>query len=157
MPRVTLKRQKPTAENGVFTSASHQGNAFRALPKRHVKDTAMDITIESIKDVSVVRLAGRFDAYTAPTVKDKLLELQAAGRVRIVVDLSAVDFVDSTGLATLVAGLKHCRRAAGDMMLVGLRPSVQVIFELTRLDRVFQIHESETAALSGFQEVNDAV
>jgi len=118
-------------------------------------DVAMDITTEKIKDITVVRLAGRFDAYTAPAVKDKFLELQAAGRVKIVVDLSAVDFVDSTGLATLVAGLKHCRQAGGDLKLAGLRSRVRVIFELTRLDRAFQIYENEAAALSEFQGVDD--
>jgi len=111
----------------------------------------MNTAIEESRDVSVVRLTDRFDAYTAPVVKEKLLELQAAGRVKIVVDLSAVDFVDSTGLATLVAGLKHCRKAGGDLMLAGLRPRVKVIFELTRLDRAFQIYENEAEALGVFQ------
>jgi len=120
------------------------------------KDTAMNITTEEIKGVTVVRLAGRFDAYTAPTIKEKFLELQAAGRAKLVVDLSAVDFVDSTGLATLVAGLKQCRQAGGDLKLAGLRSRVRVIFELTRLDWAFQIHENEMAALSEFQGADDA-
>jgi anti-anti-sigma factor len=72
----------------------------------------MDITTKEIKDVTVVRLVGRFDAYTAPAVKTKFLELQAAGQVKIVADLSSVDFVDSTGLATLVAGLA-CAHGCG--------------------------------------------
>lgn len=117
------------------------------------EDVAMNIAVEELEDVTVVRLAGRFDAYTAPAVKEKFLELQTAGRVKIAADLSAVDFVDSTGLATLVAGLKHCRRAGGDLMLTGLRSRVRVIFELTRLDHAFQIHENEIAALSAFQQV----
>lgn len=116
----------------------------------------MDIAIEEIKEITVVKLLGRLDAYTAPPVKETFLELQAMGQVKIVVDLSAVDFVDSTGLATLVAGLKHCRRAEGDLTLAGLRPKVRVIFELTRLDHVFQIHESKEAALNEFQRMDNA-
>jgi anti-sigma B factor antagonist len=115
----------------------------------------MDITTKEIKDVTVVRLVGRFDAYTAPAVKTKFLELQAAGQVKIVADLSSVDFVDSTGLATLVAGLKHCRQAGGDLKLAGLRSRVRMVFELTRLDCAFRIHENETAALNEFWEVDD--
>ena len=115
----------------------------------------MNIAIEELENVTVIRLADRFDAYTAPAVREKLLELQARGQVRIIVDLSAVDFVDSTGLATLVAGLKHCRRAGGDLILTGLRSQVMVIFELTRLDRAFQIYENEAAALSAFEAAED--
>lgn len=108
----------------------------------------MNIVVEELENVTVIRLANRFDAYTAPAVREKLLELQARGQVKIIVDLSAVDFVDSTGLATLVAGLKHCRRAGGELMLSGLRSQVKVIFELTRLDHTFPIYEDEAAALS---------
>lgn len=116
----------------------------------------MDISIEKKQGVTVIRLADRFDAYTAPAVKEKLLALQEAGQVNVLVDLSAVDFVDSTGLATLVAGLKHCRRAGGELMLLGLQPRVRVIFGLTRLDHAFRIFDDEVEALRGFQKEDDA-
>ncbi|MDH7475466.1 MAG: STAS domain-containing protein [Anaerolineae bacterium] len=115
----------------------------------------MNIAVEELENVTVIRLADRFDAYTAPAVREKLLELQARGRVRIIVDLSAVDFVDSTGLVTLVAGLKHCRRAGGELVLIGLRSQVKVIFELTRLDHAFQIYQDEAAALSALGRTED--
>jgi anti-sigma B factor antagonist len=67
-----------------------------------------------------------------------------------VVNLSGVTFVDSTALATLVQGMKHCRQRAGDLRLCTLQAPVRAVFELTRLDRAFVILPDEEAALRSF-------
>lgn len=102
--------------------------------------------------VEVIELAGRFDAYAAPQVTNWLVERQAesAAPVRMVVNLAAVNFVDSTALASLVQGMKHCRQAGGDLRLCGLQQPVRIIFELTRLDRAFEIFGTIGEAIESF-------
>ena len=110
----------------------------------------MEINLKTLGDVTVVELQGRFDAYTAPPLKQKLSALVDEGRVNVVVHLGGVDFVDSTGLATLVSIMKRCRQGGGDLRLAALPPPVRVIFELARLDKAFDILPDEAAAVARF-------
>ena len=68
----------------------------------------------------------------------------------LIVNLESVVFIDSTGLATLVHGVKHCRQRGGDLHLCGLQKPVRTIFELTRLDNVFKIFSIEADAIAAF-------
>jgi len=99
--------------------------------------------------VTILELAGRFDAYVAPPVEERLRSA-AAEPAQIVVNLAGVSFVDSTALATLVQGMKRCRQRGGDLHLCGLQQPVRVIFELTRLDRAFKTFAGEDEALRAF-------
>ena len=69
---------------------------------------------------------------------------------QVVVNLAGVNFIDSTGLATLVQGMKHCRQEKGDLRLCGLQQPVRIIFELTRLDKAFEILTDEESAVNSF-------
>lgn len=100
--------------------------------------------------VAVLRLEGRFDAYEEPQMRKWLDSQQAAGRSRLIIDLGGVNFIDSTALAALVRGMKISREAKGDLLLCALRQPVRVIFELTRLDRVFPIFASVEEAAGHF-------
>jgi len=66
------------------------------------------------------------------------------------VNLEGVDFVDSTGLATLVQGVKNCRQLNGDLRLCSVQQSVRMVFELTRLDKFFEIYLQEEEAVKAF-------
>ncbi|HEX5688770.1 MAG TPA: STAS domain-containing protein, partial [Roseiflexaceae bacterium] len=98
-----------------------------------------------------VEISGRFDAHVAPEVKN-LLE-RADTPARVVANLSAVNFIDSTALATLVSAMKRCRQKGGDLHLFGLQKPVRIIFELTKLDRAFELFDSEDAALDALMGV----
>jgi anti-anti-sigma factor len=69
---------------------------------------------------------------------------------RLVLDMSHIDFIDSSIIGALVGFLRRTRAAGGDTKLVGLTPDIETIFELTRLQRVFRIHSSITAAVQDF-------
>jgi anti-sigma B factor antagonist len=99
------------------------------------------------EQVKIVDVTGRFDARTAPAVQEKLTSALAQGITYLVINLQAVDFIDSTALSTLVQALKHARQRDGDIRLFGLRQPVRIIFELTRLDKVFDIYASEEEAV----------
>ncbi|MDQ3573672.1 MAG: STAS domain-containing protein [Actinomycetota bacterium] len=97
--------------------------------------------------VTVLAVRGEVDVYTAPRLREKLVELVAQGRYRIVVDLGAVDFLDSTGLGVLVGGLKRVRTHDGEMGLVCNQQRILKVFEITGLTKVFTIHDSLDAAV----------
>lgn len=106
----------------------------------------MDVQ-KRVKDiVTVVDLQGRLDAHQGKQVGDALTAHLADGS-RTVVNLSRVHFIDSTGLSILVKGMKHHREQAGELVLCELQQPVRIIFELTRLDRVFEIYATEADAV----------
>jgi anti-sigma B factor antagonist len=98
--------------------------------------------------IAVVELNGRFDAHVAPEVK-VLLE-RANTPTQVAVDLSAVTFIDSTALSTLVSAMKRCRQQGGNVHLFGLQKPVRIIFELTKLDRAFDLFDSQDEAFAAF-------
>lgn len=100
--------------------------------------------------VSVLRLSGRFDAYEEPKVSAWLNRNTDHAPAQIVIDLSGVNFIDSSALATLVQGMKHCRERDGDLHLCTLQQPVRIIFELTRLDKAFDMFSSEAEAIAAF-------
>ena len=99
----------------------------------------------------VLHLSGRFDAYEEPRVKKWLDEKIMAGVYNLVIDLTQVNFLDSVALATLVRGMKESRSRGGDLYLYGMQQPVRIIFELTRMDKVFSIYESESQVMTALE------
>ena len=108
-------------------------------------DLGLDVT-EYDNGITVLAVRGEVDVYTAPRLREKLVELVSKGKHQIVVDLEAVDFLDSTGLGVLVGGLKRLRSHEGDLSLVCTQQRILKVFEITGLTKVFTIHESVDAA-----------
>ncbi|MGH1454019.1 MAG: STAS domain-containing protein [Paracoccaceae bacterium] len=88
----------------------------------------------------------RIDAAVAIAFKDRMRELTDAGPIHIVLDLSAVDFIDSSGLGAIVAAMKQLG-GGRKLALAGLSDNVEKVFRLTRMDTVFAIHSSADAAV----------
>ena len=101
----------------------------------------MDIVTGSHQiSVTTVVLDGRLDALEAAPLRQVLQEHIAAGEMHLAVDLAAVEFVDSAGLAALVKGMKDARSAGGDLRLVApTAPDAFRVFELTKFDKVFSM------------------
>jgi anti-sigma B factor antagonist len=99
--------------------------------------------------VGVVRPVGRLNMVSAPQLRSVVAELVAAGTPRVVVDLSATDSMDSSGLGALIAGLKTTRQAGGDLRIVGVGPQVQAVLELTNLGRVLRPRPDVATAFAG--------
>jgi anti-sigma B factor antagonist len=110
----------------------------------------MSFTTHARDDIAVIQIDGRFDAQSAPPVAEWLEHIAATTLGRVVVDLAEVSFLDSSALAVLVRVVKRCRMRGGDVRLCGMQPSVRLIFELTRLDRAFDMYADEDAAVSSF-------
>ena len=93
-----------------------------------------DILVVTVQDK-------RIDASVAIRFKDKMREMTAGGAPYVVLDLSAVEFVDSSGLGAIVAAMKQLG-GTRRLDLAGLTPTVDRVFRLTRMDSVFTIHDS---------------
>ncbi len=100
---------------------------------------------------AVVAVSGEVDVATVPRLREQLHSLVAQGDNRIVVDLEAVDFLDSTGLGVLVGALKRVRAAGGALQLVSTQARINKVFEVTGLAKVFSIHENLDKAVAAEQ------
>ena len=96
--------------------------------------------------VAVLFPDGRLDMLAAATLRERLRAVVQAGQSRLVVDLSGVEAVDSTGLGALISGLKAARKNGGDLRIVKPNESVRVMLELTGLDLVLKSFDSSEAA-----------
>jgi anti-sigma B factor antagonist len=88
----------------------------------------------------VISVSGEIDVYTAPTLRERLNELVAAGQYDLVVDMTGVEFLDSTGLGVLVGGLKRARSHQGSLRLVCDQEKIIKVFRITGLTKVFPIY-----------------
>ena len=92
--------------------------------------------------VPVIQLEGEVDVYTAPQLKQQIIAALEAGSKQMVVDLSKVDYLDSTALGVMIGGLKRIRENDGDMVLVCPSARIRRVFEITGLDKIFGIHDT---------------
>ena len=92
--------------------------------------------------------SGELDAAKAPELEKVLTQLLSGGaKKQLVLDLKGIGFIDSSGLATLVRAFKRARSAGGNLALADLQPAVQKVFELTRLDKAFDVFRSSADAI----------
>jgi len=93
-------------------------------------------------------VAGEIDVYTAPQLREQLVELVDSGRYDLVIDMERVEFLDSTGLGVLVGGLKRVRAHDGSLRLVCTQERILKIFRITGLTKVFPIYDSVADAVA---------
>ena len=97
---------------------------------------------------NVLPLKGEIDLHVSPSVTASLNEMIDKKPERLVVDLSDVSYIDSAGLAALIEAMQRVEGYGGKFALSGLQETVRSIFEISRLDQVFQIFPHTNAALS---------
>lgn len=108
----------------------------------------IDITEDSVDDrTHVLHVRGEVHVSTAPELSSRLNDAIDVGRTAIVIDLSEVEFIDSTGLSVLLSAQRRIDRAAGRMALVCANPTVMRLFEITHLDSTFAILATGEEAL----------
>jgi anti-sigma B factor antagonist len=97
---------------------------------------------------NVLPLEGEIDLHVSPRVAAALGAMIEQKHERVVVDLSAVSYIDSSGLAVLIEGMQNVEAYGGRFVLAGLQEKVRPIFEMARLDQVFIIFPHVDAALA---------
>ena len=109
----------------------------------------LGLDVRNVSDHAVVDVKGEIDVYTAPKLREKLIELVSEGKYNVVVNLEGVDFLDSTGLGVLVGALKRVKAHDGSLSLVCTQDKILKIFKITGLTKVFPIHPSVEEAAGG--------
>jgi len=115
----------------------------------------MELTLNVYSDTpgsTVVAVGGEIDVYSAPKLRERLITLVDSGSYNLIVDMEAVEFLDSTGLGVLVGGLKRVRAHDGRIDLVCTQGRILRIFRITGLSKVFSIYDSVADAVAAHGE-----
>jgi len=97
---------------------------------------------------AVLTPVGRLTLTTAHELRQAVDDLVGSGRTRLVVDLSQVELIDSSGVGALVGGLRSARSGGGDLRLASASPQVVTVLRLTNLDRLLRMHDDPATAFS---------
>jgi anti-sigma B factor antagonist len=111
------------------------------MPDLVVSDYALD------RRTHAIEVEGQVDLYSSPEFKERVSRVIADGAARVLIDLTRVTFLDSTGLGVLVGALKRLRAARAELLLVITDYDIERVFELTGLDGSFRIYRSRDDAL----------
>ncbi|MDD2403061.1 MAG: STAS domain-containing protein [Victivallaceae bacterium] len=109
----------------------------------------MEINAYEESGVKVIELSGRLDAENAEKLRTEFLLFLEKNR-NFVINCSNLEYLDSTGLGAMVFCMKSSNEYGGVLRLANLTPKVQMIFEITRAYRVFEIYDSLDAAIAAF-------
>jgi anti-sigma B factor antagonist len=114
-----------------------------------VGDEDLSVSVRNLEhDVAVVSVRGEIDIATAPTLRHPLITLVENGRHHLVLDLSGVGFMDSSGLGVLIRVLPHVQSRGGTMRLAQLQPNVLRILRIAGLTQVFPVYDTPAEALA---------
>lgn len=111
----------------------------------------MELKTHEDGPITIVTVTGDLVIGEAETTfKKTVTRLLEEGRVNLLVDLSGVGFLDSSGLGALVRALTNSQKEGGQTKLLGAGPQIRKLLQMTKLDSVFEIHEDLEAAVSSF-------
>ncbi|MDD4957208.1 MAG: STAS domain-containing protein [Candidatus Omnitrophica bacterium] len=110
----------------------------------------MQVRLEQKGDVSVFKIAGNIDIETSPEMKKEIDKAMAGKQKKVVMNLREVSYIDSSGLATLVEVLKNLRSYGGKMKISDLSDKISGLFEITKLNKLFDIVQDEASAINSF-------
>ena len=109
----------------------------------------MELEVIKKNNVSILKIKGDVDLYSSPLVRKEILAILTKSNKNLLVDLEDVSYMDSSGVATLVEALQLTNKKGGKLRLFNLGRAIRDVFELSRLDKVFEICEDEERALEG--------
>jgi len=101
----------------------------------------MKILVDEIEDGKIIRPHGKIDILTSAELRSMLSDLTKKKIANIVVDLEQVTYIDSSGLATLLEGLKNLKEYDGKMKLINVPDRIQKVLSLMKLDMIFDIEK----------------
>jgi anti-sigma B factor antagonist len=110
----------------------------------------LEISEKSVGNVNIISIGGRLDAYAANDVERKLDSLVTAGHVYLVVDLSRLEYISSSGLRVLLGAIKRVKKEQGDIRLACLQPSVKEVFDMAGFTQLFCTFGKEEEAVNSF-------
>ncbi|MDD5448036.1 MAG: STAS domain-containing protein [Actinomycetota bacterium] len=101
----------------------------------------MELSTEDIGEHRLIKLGGEVDIYTAPMLREAIVDAIDKGHYKVAVSLDDVDFLDSTGLGVLMGGLRRIKQHDGELEIVCSKEDILRIFKITGLNKVFKMYE----------------
>ena len=98
--------------------------------------------------VQALDLEGEVDVYTAPALRQAIMDQVEGGTKHLLIDLTRVEYLDSTGLGILIGGVKRLKEQGGSLRLVGPSARITRIFDITGLNKIFDVYATEQDALA---------
>jgi anti-sigma B factor antagonist len=110
----------------------------------------VEISVRREPRVVIVDMRGEIDVNAVPRIRDTLGDLTRAAAPQVLVNLTGATYIDSSGLGVLMAARKEALQAGGRLAICGMTKDVRMVFELTRLDKFFEIYDDEASARARF-------
>ena len=110
----------------------------------------MDIQSKQDNDVTILTLKGSIDAMTAPKITEFIQAQIAKGNIKLVADLSGVDYTSSAGLRVLLGAIKETRAQSGDMRLASVQPDVLKVLNLSGFTNILKMFDDLDAAVASY-------
>jgi anti-sigma B factor antagonist len=107
----------------------------------------LQIAVRKSKGIAIIDLAGEVDAFTSSRFREIMMDIIEGGGTNLIINMTDVQYIDSSGLGALVGGLKRATERKGRITLICERPQVRKVFEITGLEKVFPIFSTEQEAL----------
>jgi len=113
----------------------------------------VEISQRTIGDLMILDASGEIDLYSSPKLRNELITLieQRANGRPLLVNLGAVRYIDSSGLATLIEGRQKAQQKNVRLALSSMSEHVRDVFRLARLDQIFEVYDSEQEAIRGLE------
>lgn len=110
----------------------------------------MQIKEQNVNDVTVLAVDGEIDLNSSPTMRKKFEELINKNVSKIIINFQNVSYIDSSGLATVIEMLQRLKKVQGQLRLTNMSEKIKNLFEITKIDKLFQMYTSEQDALRDF-------
>lgn len=112
-------------------------------------ESIVNIEVEDLKRVELVRVSGRIDSSNAAQF-DSVLKEVASRKNNVVLEMSGIDYISSAGLRAMIALLRECKKQKGDVRLAAPSERVVEVLALAGLDSLFEVYDSDVAAVGSF-------
>lgn len=110
----------------------------------------MEISQRSQGEITILDIAGEIDLYNAPELEVTVRKLITEKKIKVLINMAQVPFIDSNGLAKLIFTQRELKKVSGSLKLAALSPAILKIFEATKLDKVLSVFAAEEDALQAF-------
>ena len=110
-------------------------------------ETDLNLQVHKVDSIPVVKLSGDVDEFTCSKLREKIGTLLDEGEFRIVIGVEGVNYIDSSGLGTLVGGLRRVAEHDGGLAISGANQQIQKVLAITGLNKIFPVFDDDHAAV----------
>ena len=115
-----------------------------------MSNQTLDITVESMARVELVKVSGRVDSNSAGELEQVINDIIARHEYNIVLELSGVDYMSSAGLRVLISALRTCKGKRGNVCLVSVSERVDEVLDLAGIKPMFNLYDNTASAVGSF-------